>query len=202
MTSATGEGQLEFFDLKNASSPRLPREHAGRMRLQLRYDQLVLCSIASLIGVAIVFASGVERGKQLVRSERSILARRQSPSTPAASASPVEAASRQTSAVKSSAKTEEPENEAPSIPTTAPKKSPSKLVSGKSRYAIQLVTFSRPRLAKQEMDRLKTRGERVFLVMREGRTTVYAGPFPSKVNAKERLVMLRTQYQDCFMKIL
>jgi len=172
------------------------------MWLQLRYDQLVLCSIASLIGVAIVFACGVERGKQLVRSERSMLARQQPQSVPAASASPVEAVSRQISAVKSSAKTEEPEKKSLSVPTTAPKKSPSKLASGKSRYAIQLMTFSRPQLAKQEMERLKTRGERVFLVMREGRTTVYAGPFPSKINARERLVMLRTHYQDCFMKTL
>ncbi len=202
MTLATGEGQLEFFDLNNPSSPRPPREHVGRMRLQLRYDQLALCTIASLIGVAIVFACGVERGKQLVRSERSILARQPSQSAPAASASPVEAVSRQISAVKSSAKTEEPENKSRLVPTPVPKKSPSKLASSKLRYAIQLVTFSRPQLAKQEMERLKTRGERVFLVMREGRTTVYAGPFPSKVNAKERLVMLRTHYQDCFMKIL
>ena len=67
---------------------------------------------------------------------------------------------------------------------------------------MQVVTFSRPHLAKQEMERLHARGERAFLVMRDGRTVVYVGPFPSKTNASQKVASLRTLYQDCFVRTL
>jgi len=57
-------------------------------------------------------------------------------------------------------------------------------------------------LAKQDLERLKARGEPVFLVMRDGRTSVYVGPFPSKQNASKKLAMLKAQYQGCFVKHL
>jgi cell division septation protein DedD len=52
------------------------------------------------------------------------------------------------------------------------------------------------------MDRLKARGEPAFLVMREGRTSVYVGPFGSRDNASQKIAGLRTEYQDCFVKTL
>ena len=52
------------------------------------------------------------------------------------------------------------------------------------------------------MDRLRATGEKAFLVMREGRTMVYVGPFPSKMNASEKVVSLRPRYQDCFVRPL
>ncbi len=185
------EHQLELFDLSNQPVARLQRETFGRLLIHLRYDQLVLGGIATLLGVTVVFACGVERGKQLVRGERMMVARQQ----PAASdQKTAPAAPEQKAAVEP----HKAEKKTPSTPE-APAKATGK---GASRYAVQVVTYSRPTLAKREMERLKARGERVFLVMRDGRTMVYVGPFPSKVNASEKLTSLRPHYQDCFIKPL
>jgi cell division septation protein DedD len=65
-----------------------------------------------------------------------------------------------------------------------------------------VATHTRPQQAKSEMDRLRASGHRAFLVMRDGRTIVYVGPFPSKGNATEQLTTLRSRYQDCFIRTL
>ena len=186
----------------------------GRFLFQLRYDQLVLSCMAGLIGLTVVFAGGVERGKQLARVERPLLARQPAASSKPATSEAVE--TKATDQAVSSTPIEKPEKaEQKNAPVqTAPKKrEPTKLASaappsspgrqaGKSRYAIQVVTYSRLQLARQELERLQARGERAFLVIRDGRTTVYVGPFPSKGNASEKLTTLKTRYQDCFLRTL
>jgi len=211
------ESQLELFDLSNQPAARLSRETLGRMLIQLRHDQLVLGGIATLLGVTVVFACGVERGKQLVRAERMLVARQPPPvgaSAPTGSDRSVTPAP----APKAAGDTP-PEPEQKRAPAVPPSSSPAKVKEritvastrppsvksageGSSRYAVQVVTYSRPTLAKREMERLRARGERAFLVMRDGRTIVYVGPFPSKVNAHEKLTSLRPQYHDCFIKPL
>jgi len=218
MASESREGQLELFDLSNQPVARLQRETLGRWLIQLRYDQMVLGGIATLLGITVVFACGVERGKQLVRSERMMIARQQVAAEPAAAPrARAPAASSQQAAPSAkpeavakpqSAEKPPPATSAPSAPAKA--KEPSKVASAgakaassvSSRYAVQVVTYSQPTLAKREMDRLQARGERAFLLMRNGRTMVYVGPFPSKVNASEKLVSLRSHYRDCFIKPL
>gem|GEM_PF-5888948 len=69
MGFGTVENQLELFDVTNQPVSYLHREFPGCMLIRLRHDQLLLSGTASLIGLAMVFACGVERGKQLVRSE-------------------------------------------------------------------------------------------------------------------------------------
>jgi septal ring-binding cell division protein DamX len=156
----------------------------------------------------------VERGKQLARSERSLLVRQQ----PAA-----ETPTRQTEIEKrpAPAKVDRPQAPAPAklpgkastrvassepaataLTTAQPKKAPEAKSSGTSRYAVQLATYSQPRLAKRELERLQAKGERAFLVMRNSHIVVYAGPFPSKDNAKEKVTSLKGRYQDCFVKTL
>lgn len=180
--------QLELFELTRQSAPRPHREALGRFLLQLRYDQLLLAAMAGVIGLTIVFATGVERGKQLVRTERAMLARQQ-PAPVATPAAPATTATAPASSAVSSA--------------PAQKKEPVKAKAGKSRYAVQVVTCSRPQLAKQAMDRLRAKGERAFLVIRDGgRTVVYVGPFPSKDHAVEKVSALKTQFRDCFVKTL
>ncbi len=180
------EQQLELFQ------PSERRAHSGHVHsgrpfaFRLRHDQAMLLGIGTLIGVAVIFACGVERGKQLARSERLLLAR-DLPSTLSAPVEPPKAAV-----------------QAPSTPKT---KSNSPRPTGnngttKSRYAVQVVTYTRPQLAKKELQRLQARGEPAFLMIREGRTTLYVGPFPSKSHASEKLSSLRTRYQDCFVKTL
>jgi len=193
--SAGPESQLELFDLERPSAPRpLHRELLGQLRLQLRYDQLVLGGIAGLIGMTVIFACGVERGKQLARVEGAPL------STPPAAMVVVPRAMDEPS--PSVSPTKAGEQHAP-VSSPAPKaKTPSKPAVVTSRYAVQLATYSRPQLAKQELERLKARGEPAFLVMRDGRTSVYVGPFPSKQNASKKVARLKTQYQDCFVKNL
>ena len=77
MAPPNREGQFEFFDLTRQSVPQPRRDTLGRVSIQLRHDQLIVAGIGGLIVFTVVFASGVERGKQLVRSERVMLARQQ-----------------------------------------------------------------------------------------------------------------------------
>ena len=209
--------QLELFELTQKSAPRPHhRDTLGRVLFQLRHDQLVLAVMAGVIGLTIIFASGVERGKQLARTERAILARPQAaPQTPqAAPASAIERVQRSAQQVSAAAPAPmtapavitAPATKATTTASSAPaqkKKEPVKARAGKSRYAVQVVTFSQPQLAKKEMDRLQAKGERAFLVIRDGgRTIVYVGPFPSKDNAVEKVSTLKMKYRDCFVKTL
>ena len=82
MTLENRESQLELFDVQRQSAPRPSREAVGRLLIHLRYDQCVLAGMAGLIGLTMIFACGVERGKQLVRSERVLLARQPQPASP------------------------------------------------------------------------------------------------------------------------
>jgi cell division protein FtsN len=218
MAGVGRENQLELFDVRHQAAPRPRRETLGRFLVSLRHDQAVLAGMAGLIGLTIIFACGVERGKQLARLERSLLIRQ--PSQPAAQ---VPSANRAESPVQraegATARTVPAAGKAKARPTQAPATAPKPKTAtrlaaeapaapaaasgaSRSRYAIQVVTFSKARLAKEEMDRLRARGERAFLVMRNGRTVVFVGPFPSKSNAAEKLAALRSQYQDCFVKTL
>ena len=66
------DAQLELFE----SPPQAPdrRGMPAPMRsVHLRPDHAVLLMIIGLIGSAVVFAAGVERGKRLVRAERLLL---------------------------------------------------------------------------------------------------------------------------------
>ena len=191
------EDQLELFDLASAPVPRPRRELLGRILLQLRHDQLVLVGIVGLIGLTVVFACGVERGKQLVRTE--LFAQQHEPV-----GSPVVATGTAPGSAQPAMTMEErTPASVPSVSPPAPKAAPPKKpLGGRSRYAVQVVTYSRPQLAKLELERLKARGEAAFLVIREGRTRVYVGPFPSRSNADKKLAQLKTRYQDCFVKSL
>ena len=216
MTFGNRESQLELFDVTRHAAPRPSSPTAtGRVFFHLRYDQLILSAMAGLIGLTVIFASGVERGKQLVRSERVLLARQE----PAAAPSAKETAAAEMPKAPKSVTTDTPKS-TPIAPAASPAKAkqlkrvvveqktpaPQKTTASKSgassRYAVQVSTFTRPHLAKQEMDRLRAKGEKAFLVMRDGRTMVYVGPFPSKVNASEKVANLKPLYQDCFVRTL
>ena len=209
--------QLEFFGVAGHAVPQRRKETFSRLSLQFRYDHAVLFSMAGLIGMTVIFAGGVERGKQLARSERSVLVRQELAGTPSQAGDTAPQARRTKLAPEAS--TASPAKLMSPAPAAAPKsKTASKLAAvpaaseskasaesrlGKSRYAVQVVTFSRPHLAKQELTRLQARGERAFLVLRgNGRAIVYVGPFPSKGNASERLATLKVHYQDCFVRTL
>lgn len=206
MTVGRQENQLELFDLANQPVPRFHREAVGRLMLQARHDQVVVAGIIGLIGLTVVFACGVERGKQLVSGERAVLARQQPVvPQPATSGGKGRApAATESGPATPAAKADETERApTPALSPFTPKATqPRKLVVGTSRYAVQVVTFSRPQLASQELQRLKARGEMAFLILRDGRTSVYVGPFPSKQHANKKLAMLKPRYQDCFVKSL
>ena len=189
MVPVSEENQLELFDLASQAAPRPHREFVGHVRLQLRYDQLVLTSMVGIIGLTVIFACGVERGKQLARYEGSATSALELP--PAIPAVPTAPMTTKLTPQRVPASGEAPKVKAPGKPATL-----------RSRYAVQVITFSRPQLAKQELERLQSRGERAFLVAREGRTAVYVGPFPSKSHASEKRSTLKTHYQDCFVKVL
>lgn len=193
------ENQPELFDLSQRPAAKISHGRLGRVLLHLRYDQLVLTAIAGLIGLTVIFACGVERGKQLARSERMWLARSSQAAPPTQETAPV-APERPPEAPASTGA------EGRSDPPPAVVKPKAKTVvaaaDGGSRYAVQVVTYSQARLAQAEMTRLRAKGEPVFLMMRGTRAVVYVGPFTSKTNASERLPQLRERYQDCFIRAL
>lgn len=200
-------GQLELFDLSQSSAATPRRYGWGGVVIRLRQDQLIVLGISALIGVTVVFAAGVERGKQLARTERLLrsptLVKTES-SLPAASAS---SSSSKSAEPPSASKTREAASEPPVVepkrsPSTTPGATPPRKLAQRLRYAIQVATYSRPHLAKQELSKLQARGESAFLVIRNGKTSVYIGPFPSKANAAGRLTSLKTRYRDCFVRVL
>ena len=195
MTPDNRERQLELFGAAQPSTKPRHRETLGRFFVHVRYDQLMLVGIAGLMAVTVIFACGVERGKQLVRGERALFVREQ----PAPLSTPP-GASGSAMAVPAAPSIEKTPVLTPLAPNKA--KEPSKSGSGRSRYAVQVVTYSRPQLAKMELQRLKAKGEQAFLMIREGRTSVYVGPFESKGYAQKHVVRLKTHYQDCFVKSL
>jgi len=207
MTVTNRDGQLELFDLSGHPTVKPRQPSLGRFVWQIRQDQLVIAGIAGLVGFTIVFALGVERGKQLVRSERVLLAREQPlpVSAPAADSRKIS----ETPADKPAAKMAAPAAAAPTVPAKlsvskklAAAASPVTSGSPASRYAIQVVSYRQPHLAKRELDRLQAVGERAFLMTRNGFTVLSVGPFPSKDNAKEKLVQLKPRYQGCFLKTI
>lgn len=182
------EGQLELFDLGQRSAVAPRRYSLGRVFVHARYDQLVLAGIAGIIGLTIVFAGGVERGKSLARGERVVAVR--PAATPATASMPVAATAKPAVAATATA--------AP-VKKTTPAAAPTPL---RSKYAIQVVTYSRMPLARAELERLQSRGEAAFLVTRGELTTVYVGPFATRTDATSRLGRLKSKYQDCFLKSL
>ncbi len=200
------ENQLELFDLANQPAAKMRRESVGRMAVYLRYDQAILLGIAALLGITVIFAFGVERGKQLVRSDALRVAR-QSQAPPVAVVSSEAKTARPVASAEPVVKKSEAapaRKMLPSAPAMAPQtvKSKVRVASGASRYAVQVATYSRPQLAKVELQRLHSRGESAFIMIRQGHTIVYAGPFPSRDNASEKLVGMKSLYQDCFIKTL
>ena len=191
------ESQLELFDVANVAAPRPRREAVGRLLLHLRYDQVILVSVAGLIMGTVVFACGIERGKRLARAERPLLPA----SAPVVAESPKSA---QPAPTESSAKAKPKTDLAPSSPKM---KIPTRVASATasasaSRFAVQLASYHQPQMARRELARLQAHGERAFLVIREGRTVVYAGPFPSKGHASAKVADLKIRYQDCFIRSL
>ena len=182
------DGQLELFDLTSHDTPRPRRDTLGRLLLNLRYDQLALACVGMLLALTVVFAGGVERGKHLARAER--LGQPQE--------EPARALSKNVRSPVS-----EPIVVAPVISTPkAPEPARQPASSSRPRYAVQVRTYSQPQLAKMELNRLHAKGESAFLIIREGRTAVYVGPFPSRNDATEKVALLRSRYQDCFVKSL
>ena len=203
MTPQDRENQLELFDLANQPAARMRRESFGRIFVHLRYDQALLLAIGALLALTVIFAGGVERGKQLVRAETLRVARSaptEAPAQPKAS-EPKAAAE----PAKKPEVAQPPKVVSPSAPAMAPKSAKPKTrvaAAGSSRYAIQVATYAKLGLAKQEMQRLRAGGDAAFIVIRNGHTVVFAGPFPSRNDASEKLADLKSRYEDCFIKTL
>ena len=197
MIKTTHSDQLELFDLvEPPGQPRPPR--LGVFRLQVRYDQVLIGGIVALIGLTVVFALGVERGKQLARAERTWPLRRDLPSS-AAERSMAPAVQADAVLPSKRALEEQPVDGPQAEPVPLSPKQP---VGRPSRYAVQVVTYHRPQLAQQELRRLQEAGEPAFLTQQQGLTVLYVGPFPSKALAREKRSMLKGRYGDCFVRSL
>ena len=190
--------------------------------LHLRHDQLVLAGIGGLMGLTVVFACGVERGKQLTRGERTLMA--QQALQPSQTQAPRAAERPSASQIPSVTPATETGSKTPLAPTLPLKKrEPTKLAAGtppsptsarsaerrvsvptasRARYAVQIVSYRRAQLAQKELARLQAVGERAFLILKDGYAVLYVGPFPSKTNAHEKVAKLKGRYDGCFVKAL
>ena len=208
MSSMQPDMQLELFNVPHQTPIR--RNITAIGNLQLRHDHVVLLLIAVLIGCSVVFAMGVERGKSVAQAAGLFL----SPQGVAAKAVQVPqqttvkraetSADQQASAKAPPAKS----SPVPVGPRAVPDKrvapsAPVKVAADeRSRFAIQVVSYRQPRLAQRELQRLQQRGEQAFLIMKQDKVVVFVGPFPTKSHASSKLVRLRQQYQDCFLRSL
>jgi cell division septation protein DedD len=158
----------------------------------IRHDHLMVGAIVGLIGLTVVFACGVERGKRVSRAEHAAPLLGPRATADSAATQPSRPAT--------------PANTTPApatVPAAAPTSSPAptKLARGPS-FAVQVVTYRQRPLAQREMQRLQSRGERVFLAMTDGHTRVLIGPFDSKGDARSKSAQLRSRYRDCFVRTL
>ncbi|MBI2885356.1 MAG: SPOR domain-containing protein [Candidatus Omnitrophica bacterium] len=204
------ESQLELFQAPSNREARPAWASAGSVHI--RQDHLVLWGIITLIGLSVVFAAGVERGKRIVAAEQLLLG--PVSSAPARAAEPVttsraESRSKNTEAASAVPASTTPST-APAAPRSIPRKAAKSIVktpaktpaAAASRFAVQVVSYQQPSLAKRELTRLKQQGEPAFLLEGEKATALLIGPFTSKQKAKAKLTNLKTQYHGCFIRSL
>jgi len=198
--------QLEFFEAPNPGVIRPLITPVGR--LEVRHDHAILLGMAGLIGVAVIFAGGVERGKQLARTERVLMAPPSSRSSSSSSASSSSASpatslnSPEPARAGASSSPITPRQSTPSPkPATAPRV-PKRLAESSARFAVQVVSYTKPALAARELSRLQARGESAFLIKRADKAVLFVGPFTSRKLAKDKLAGLKPRYRDCFVRSL
>ena len=194
--------QLNLFELPAQPAPA-PRG-IGRIRhMQLRSDHAVLLLILGLVGVSVIFAVGIERGKRFTKEEHALTG-----SSVALGQEPVRAEAKTAlPQAPASTSTNSESRTSVSAPASTPtpkerRTSPKKLVEQRGTFAIQVVSYSQPSLAQQELARLQQRGETAFLVQKDGRMVLFVGPFPTKSNASAKLADIRQRYRDCFIRSL
>lgn len=200
--SQTPDTQLEWFDLPAEPAARRPRQAWWVIEpLRLRADHAVLGLIMMLVSGSVVFAVGVERGKSVARIERRLDTMASVEQVAPAPKMPPSALERKSPPV-APAKMSNP-------PATAPKavpgmKKPAKSVAQgpDSKFAVQVVSYSQPKLAQRELQRLQQRGEDAFLIMVKDRTVLMVGPYASRDRASAKLSSLRQHYRDCFVRTL
>lgn len=200
--------QLELFEIPRQAPDR--RHVLIPENLHLRPDHAVLLVIVGLLGVSVVFAAGVERGKRLARAERLLSPQASIPRATASIAT--KSGEAKAGALSSSSKNvvedaaEQPgapaRNAAPSQEPVEPPGMRDTVARGRPRFAIQVMSYSQPKLAQQELQRLQQRGEQAFVVNTQGRMAVLVGPFPTKDRASVRLASLKRRYHDCFVRML
>jgi hypothetical protein len=200
--------QLQLFEMPATGTIR--RAMAPARRLEIQQDHAILLSMAGLIGLAVIFAGGVERGKQRARVERALVAPSSPPSSSSTSSGEepldvVRNSSVSSDRVLESSGTPSSVTERKTPPTpkrdSAPR-GPKRVVSTTSRFAVQVVSYSKPELAMRELKRLRAHGESAFLVKKQDKAVLFVGPFTSRQRANNKLVGLRPRYRDCFVRSL
>ena len=195
--------QLNLFELPEQPAPA--HRGIGRIRpMQLRSDHAVLLLILGLVGISVVFAVGIERGKRLTKDERALTG-----ASVAFSRESIRAESKATlpQEAPASASTNSESQTAGSAPVSTPtpkehRTAPKKLVEQRGKFAIQIVSYSQPSLAQQELTRLQQRGETAFLIRKDSRIVLLIGPFSTKHTASVKLADIRQRYRDCFIRNL
>lgn len=198
------EAQLEFFETPNPGTLRPLIAPVGR--LEMRHDHAILLGMAGLVGVAVMFAGGVERGKQLARTERMLMAppsshSSSSSSASSSSASPATPLNSPEHANAPSSRTTLRQTTPSPKPSTAPR-APKRVAESSVRFAVQVVSYTKPEFAARELKRLQARGESAFLIKRADKAVLFVGPFTSRKLAKEKLAGLKPRYRDCFVRNL
>lgn len=194
-------------ELFNVSGPvvdasKVSKNQTGwmdRLKITLRLDHLAILAILALVLYVLVFSFGVEKGKRFALAElEAVKARQEQIKRELAELERGEPAAPQASVSES-------------LPRTVPGETPpapavrEERAAPRGRYAIQLITFtSRPR-AEEEVERLKKRGYRGFILVEKKFFQVCMDGFDTLGEAREKLLRLKAEGfapSDAFIRSL
>jgi len=148
----------------------------NRFRITLRIDHLSVVAISALILYVLVFSFGVEKGKEMALNE--IKAEKAKKMKMAEELQTVQVG------------VEPPLPAAAPAPVAVPKPAPSVLTG---KYTIQLITFtSRPR-AEEEVKKLKSKGQRAFVLPSGKFFLICIDAFEEMKDAREKLAELQSE---------
>lgn len=144
-------------------------------------ENLLFIIIGFILVIAVSFSLGVEKGKKIVYKPRAQLSR---------------AVVKKEIQKAVEAKTEIKRVDQAPVAKVEEKQQPQTA----AKYTIQVVTHTKPDLAKKEMAFLSTEGYKAYLSVINGFYVVYVGSYDNKEEAALSLKKLQKRYKDCFVK--
>jgi cell division septation protein DedD len=203
MNDAT-EGQKELFDdfePPKRTFPKLGRLfQKGDFAVTLNSEKLIFLSIAMVMAMVIVFALGVEKGREERLATKAMEASAKAAVTQPKPATQVKTAINVLPKNIAVAPAMPARPVTPAAKAAEPVRMPATLDSGKP-YTIVAVTFRRKDTALSKAERLKREGLAAFVKESEEFFVVCVGAYASKDAAKSCLSKVKKYYGDAYITL-